>query len=83
MTIQFDELEKILTYWKTFSMTKDKDEITQVELKKRMVAMICDLFNSVHHEDINLKEKVCLDNTYGDIKYKNIISIKTKQKCKL
>ena len=75
MPIYFNELEKILNQWKMHSFTWRGDKINELELKKRTIAKIISLFESINHQNLNITEEANLDNTYGKIKYDNIVRI--------
>ena len=75
MPIYFDELETILNQWKMYSLTNPGDKVTEMELKQRMIAKIEKLFENLYHDQIRVTEEANLDNTYGKIRYDNIVRI--------
>ena len=75
MPIYFDELETILNQWKMYSLINTGDKVTEIELKQRMIAKIEQLFENLHQDQIRVTEEANMDNTYGKIKYDNVVRI--------
>ena len=75
MPIYFDELETILNQWKMYSLTNPGDKVTEIELKQRMIAKIEKLFENLNQDQIRITEEANMDNTYGKIKYDNVVRI--------
>jgi hypothetical protein len=46
-----------------------------MELKQRMISKIEKLFENLHQDQIRVTEEANMDNTYGKIKYDNVVRI--------
>lgn len=56
-------------------ITNPGDKVTEMELKQRMISKIEKLFENLHQDQIRVTEEANMDNTYGKIKYDNVVRI--------